>query len=581
MKIGMLVCSALVCFRVNGTASAEPRPYVPLGPPETADFERGLDEIQPGYTLGVGLSDARWQTGQKATDLSPADAERLAHYQNSVAAWLAVILRAELQPAPSAKTEWPLFRKLRWDVNFICGRHQSQARDGPYQKAQLHFASTSFYLDLTVASETLFSVPAETMSDEEVIEAAAKVVCIPLERDISVVKRVASVAGRTVCHGTIWIDLDEQAYNDNYYPKGRHWWSMISFWYVQGRMNLGMCTWDFTRNPPISTNTGWRFTENSAGWSTTRPGIPPRKFPKRKVLTAADLYVPQGAIETADFERGLFALKPVFAHGVPLGAERWATALKAEDLSPADATRFEGYLSTIAGWVDQMLQPELRPAPDVDGVDWRVLPRRFSTGTDLIVGRWTVPQGRGLYAGAKVELRASRLEMYVTVASDGLFSPPADAELVHSDDQVMGTVRRVLRIPPRGRKPAVAMQLTVVAGRKVCRGLLKYGWYHAFEADSTKLRTRRWWSTIDYWFTQGRAFVSVSTWNWAGGPPESPSASWPFEEDYAALRDEQARMPKTEAEKRSPLMPDGLIMGCSTTRPMSGRSGGIRPPNAN
>lgn len=314
MKPGMLICSALVCFRVTGTASAEPRPYVPLGPPETADFERGLHKLLPVYADGVGICDSRWATGVKADRLSSKDAARLATYQTKIADWFDDIAVAELHPEKSKKATWPMFRKLRYRGTLILGRYSSRAADGPYKGATVRFDASDRMLDLTVKSATLFSQPAEALSEGQLIEVLTKVLRIPVATidEIVVDKRLDSVAGRQVCHGKAWCDWDDQ--------------------------------------PPVQ----------------------PR------------------------------------------------------------------------AWAD-----------------------------------------------------------------------------------------------------------------------------------------RKWWSVITFWYTKGQMFTSVYTWDFSSGPPRRAWHGWLFEEDYTALRDEQARMPKTEAEKRSPLMPEGLKMGCSTTRPMSGRSGGIRPPNAN
>jgi hypothetical protein len=223
----------------------------------------------------------------------------------------------------------------------------------------------------------------------------------------------------------------------------------------------------------------------------------------------------------------------MYAAGVPLSDERWAMGLTEEDLSPDDAERFAQYRSTIAGWLDEMLRPELKPAPETGNSEWRVLLGLSSKDTDLIVGRWTAPAAAGPYAGAGVELRASRQQMYVTVASEALFSLPVKVGSVSTSD-IIDTVTKVLRPPPTRRKPAIPLQVTTVAGRTVCHGDLTYDWHRSLEADPDKLKTRKWWSRIDFWFTQGRAFVSVSTWNWAAGPPaESESPGWPFEADFS------------------------------------------------
>ena len=114
MKIlGTAFFSALICFCVNGTAPAEPPPYVPLSSAETADFERGLYKLLPVYAYGVGISDSRWATGVKADRLGPKDAAHLAKYQTKIASWFDDIVVEDLRPDASKKTAWPMFRGLR------------------------------------------------------------------------------------------------------------------------------------------------------------------------------------------------------------------------------------------------------------------------------------------------------------------------------------------------------------------------------------------------------------------------------------------------------------------------------------
>jgi len=291
MRLAAPVAVALVCLCLAGAALAESRPYVALGPKETADFEQGLHKLLPVYAYGVGISDSRWATGLKADHLAPEDAARLADYQTKIANWFDDIVVAKLRPQQAEKVTWPAFPRLRHGATVILGRYSSRATEGPYKGATIRFDASDRMLDLTVKSATLFQQPAEALSDDAVIEVLAKVLSIPVATidEIVVDKRLDSVAGRQVCHGKVRCDYDERAPSQLRHWLDRKWWSVITFWYTRGQLFTSVYTWDFSGGPPKRAWHGWLFEEDYIALRDEQARMPKTEAELRSPLMPDDL----------------------------------------------------------------------------------------------------------------------------------------------------------------------------------------------------------------------------------------------------------------------------------------------------
>ena len=220
------ICSG-VCFWIALLFSADlyAEEYVPIGPSETVPFEKGLFHCTGGGVKGV------WPSTATLTNAVPTD--RLpAAYVQELKAWLDLVLRPQFKPVDTNAVEWKGLRNLHWNYNFIIGRWETAQ-----QEATVEVQADEQGMGVSVVSAKLLNMKASEITDGDLRKLASLVLAIPEEKldKIEIEKRVREVAGAPVCFGHMRCEWHERSGG-----VAPHWWSGIGFWFINGKLFLGI-----------------------------------------------------------------------------------------------------------------------------------------------------------------------------------------------------------------------------------------------------------------------------------------------------------------------------------------------------
>ena len=261
MKTQKIALSALSYICITSIVMTNVAEYIPKGPQETENFEKGLYELLPGYVCGIYPKAAILATGVSEKDLPPESAERMTRYKEKIEAWLTRVLRKQLWPKRFDKSDWLGIRKLHWDTDYIVGRFVSIAEEPTYKGTIVEFQADGRSMDLTITSPSLFVADANALSDLQIRNFTSKILNIPQEKvnKIEVEKQFATLAGIDLCYGKMRCEWDERNWGHEDLIK-REWWSYIPFWYIKGKMFVSVSTIEWKRGErPASAKSNWAF----------------------------------------------------------------------------------------------------------------------------------------------------------------------------------------------------------------------------------------------------------------------------------------------------------------------------------
>jgi len=257
MKSHQIIFRLVGCICITAGLAANSIKYVPKGPKETAEFEKGLYQLLPGYVHGIYPKPAILANGVSEKNLSSESSARIKTYKEKIQTWLTCVLRIELKPKQFNKADWLGIRRLHLDTNYIVGRFVSAAKASTtYGGAIVEFQANDRSIDLTIASPSLFAADANGLSDGQIRNLATKILNIPKEKvgRIDVEKHFTTLAGIDLCYGKMRCEWNEKIPD---YSK-RKWWSYIPFWYIKGKMffDISMIDW---KHPPATARGRWKF----------------------------------------------------------------------------------------------------------------------------------------------------------------------------------------------------------------------------------------------------------------------------------------------------------------------------------
>lgn len=264
MKTQKIALSVLNYICITSIVMANAIEYIPKGPKETEEFEKGLYKSLPVYICGIYPKGTILATGVSETNLPPEKAARLTQYKDKVEIWLTRILKKELKPKIFNRGDWLGIRKLRWDTDYIVGRFVGASEEFPYKGAIVEFQADDRSMDLTITSPLLLTADANGLSDANILNFTSKILNIPQEKlnKIKVEKHFIAVAGIDLCNGKMqceWDERDEKYWSTDELVK-RKWWSYIAFWYIKGKMVVHISTIDWEKGEfPASTKSTWVF----------------------------------------------------------------------------------------------------------------------------------------------------------------------------------------------------------------------------------------------------------------------------------------------------------------------------------
>jgi len=258
MKTHQITRGLLSCICITTALAANSIKYVPKGPKETAEFEKGLYQLLPGYVHGIYPKAAVLANGVSEKDLSPKNATRMIQYKKKIQTWLTRVLKIALKPEQLNKGDWLGIRKLHLDTDYIVGGFVSAAKGSTtYRDAVVEFQADDRSIDLTITSPLLFAADANGLSDVQIRNLASKILNIHKKKvsRINVEKHFTTLAGIDLCYGKMRCEWNERKPD---YSK-REWWSYIPFWYIKGKMFVHISTIEWKKGElPASAKSTWR-----------------------------------------------------------------------------------------------------------------------------------------------------------------------------------------------------------------------------------------------------------------------------------------------------------------------------------
>jgi hypothetical protein len=249
MKRIQITVIILICiFVANGTV-AQTSEYVPVGSSETETFEKGLYGLLPVYVCGIYPKADKMKASVSWKNIP-------LKYTKKMGAWVNRVLKPELTPEQSDKSNWAGIRKIRWNQNYLVGRFVSSGKKGSlYKNASVEFQADDRSISLTITSDSLFPQDANDMSDTQILGSVIKVLNIPEDKTskIDIEKHLCTVAGINVCYGKMRCEWNEKEPNDS----EREWWSYVPFWYIKGKVFVHISTieWKEGERPASATST--------------------------------------------------------------------------------------------------------------------------------------------------------------------------------------------------------------------------------------------------------------------------------------------------------------------------------------
>jgi len=254
MRTRKIALGLLICVCITSIVIADSIKYVPKGPNDTAEFEKGLYELLPIYAWGVYPSDKILSKGVSEKDLDPNTASRMSQYKEKIDIWLTRVLKEELKPNKFNRADWLGIRKLRGGTDYIVGKFVSTTKES----ATIEFQADDRNIALTINSPLLFVAEANELSDSQILDFITKILNIPQEKisKISVEKHFANLGGINICYGKMRCEWDERKSPLN----EQDWWSYIPFWYVKGKIFVSISTIEGGKgNFPVSPKNTWSF----------------------------------------------------------------------------------------------------------------------------------------------------------------------------------------------------------------------------------------------------------------------------------------------------------------------------------
>lgn len=245
--------SLIVLLGILSTAnvllSSEPNNYIPRGPNEIANLEKGLYELLPTYVKGIyPKQEIIASLSINEQNLKEDTQQRISGYKDDIEKWLKKVLVPELLPEEFDKNGWLCMHGLHWNNNYIIGRFSSSADNtNLYKDANSMFQASRNKLAITVASDKICYFDPNTISDTELVSLILKILQIPKEKEqtIKIDRSLHNIDSTKLCHGKIRVDWDDEKSS----IADRKWWSYIPFWYRAGTVYFDVYTIDW-KYPP-------------------------------------------------------------------------------------------------------------------------------------------------------------------------------------------------------------------------------------------------------------------------------------------------------------------------------------------
>jgi hypothetical protein len=234
----LTVCAAFTAF--GSEALGQENVYNPLGPEETASFEKGLEELLPVYTCGI------WPRPEKLATAEKPSKYWIAHNEK----WLGHILKDDIKPKGELwnSDQWVMVPELRfWANDYILGRF-SCASDRI--QGDVDFEASDGSITLVFHSPTLFGKT--DLDDSGVRQAVVQVLNIPAQfiDELKVERHSAAIGDdkTSICYGKIFWKWDPNKATAWPASKEREWWSFMPFWIAKDKLCINVSTIDWKNN---------------------------------------------------------------------------------------------------------------------------------------------------------------------------------------------------------------------------------------------------------------------------------------------------------------------------------------------
>jgi len=205
-------------------------------------------------------------------------------------------------------------------------------------------------------------------------------------------------------------------------------------------------------------------------------------------------YTPHGSVSTQAFEVALYNLLPVYALGVEPSEEKSRSAIPGEFLP-------QSYIHEATRNIGMVLQPESMSR--IPGGLQFFGYRKLAWNTNVLIARYTDREGR-----FTILFLCRARDLGIAVTSETLF--PREASGLSQND-VIQSANKILNIPTdKLPKIHVWNNFAVLEGVPLSYGIMRCEWNEL----TPDVGQREWWSSVPYWITKGKMFVSVSTYDW-------------------------------------------------------------------
>jgi len=243
VALGFLLFLLLAHLLGQGTE----RPFDPIGPLETASFEKALDRRLAIYAWGIWPRDAKFDNAIPGQSL-PID------YVERLKTWLTRILKKDLLAERIDPNGWRGIRKLDGRSDFIVGQFKNVD-----QIVTTQFRADGLLLGITALSKNYFPNGVDNLTNADIVKAATSLVNYPQDKlgNIIVEKHIEYLGEgerkTLVCYGK----LKDADYNEMKPPilprrpgeKAENmptWWNHFPFWIIKGKIFIAfsMVNWE-------------------------------------------------------------------------------------------------------------------------------------------------------------------------------------------------------------------------------------------------------------------------------------------------------------------------------------------------
>jgi hypothetical protein len=245
MKINQTTRTLSVCIFVAAGTVSKASEYVPTGPAATANFEKELYNLLPGYVYGIFPKQEVLNRGVSKNDIP-------LYWTQMTERWLRQTLVPSLAPGPKTEIVMYGLPELRSSSDYIMGYYLTDKNSELHSRVE--FQATDRNLAITIfMNDKIADINA--LSDEAILGILKKDTAVPegkLSR-ISIEKTHKVLAGIPVCYGKMRCEFDERKDTGPDKEKNRQWWSYIPFWITEDKFFICISTIDWAKKKlPVS-----------------------------------------------------------------------------------------------------------------------------------------------------------------------------------------------------------------------------------------------------------------------------------------------------------------------------------------